>query len=167
MSFKSCNVPLFFDALPTPAQTESLRDFLISTEVPLDPSYYHSQIAASTPILARYDTEIERLKKTLQDRSMLKDHVYGCQAALPIRRLPPEILVEIFAPSSFSSSSPPKTKALDDLAKFDLLQLSQVWSYWHTLVMDTPSLWSHIAVNASWAGKCGFIRPPRSFEYIP
>ncbi|KAF8178871.1 hypothetical protein K438DRAFT_1457434, partial [Mycena galopus ATCC 62051] len=51
--------------------------------------------------LVRYDTEIKRLQTVLNglvsDRAMLADYADGCQSLFtPVRRLPPELLVEIF-----------------------------------------------------------------------
>ncbi|KAJ7149230.1 hypothetical protein C8R43DRAFT_888252 [Mycena crocata] len=104
-------------------------------------------------ILAQYDDEIERHQKTLQDliadRSKVQDYVDGCRTVFaPVRRLPPEILGQIFMPFSSPFAVPgDAAEELNSLAHLDLLRLSQVCSHWHRLIMGTPSLWSHIAVN--------------------
>ncbi|KAJ7143175.1 hypothetical protein C8R43DRAFT_891854, partial [Mycena crocata] len=137
----SCKHPLrLSDALPTTSQTQVLKEFLRSLCIPLDPSYYQSQIAALAPTLSQYDAEIERL---LTERSKVQDYVDGCQAALsPVRHLPPEILCEIFVPftqSSFHTCSFQQETAI--LAQPKLLGLSQVCSHWHRIVLGTPRLW--------------------------
>ncbi|KAJ7197360.1 hypothetical protein GGX14DRAFT_667838 [Mycena pura] len=74
---------------------------------------------------------------------------YGRDFA-PISRSPPELLIEIF---SYNASVIPDfdTKqlwtALDRLANVGLLTLSQVCSRWHSLVLDTPALWSSLHLN--------------------
>ncbi|KAJ7147822.1 hypothetical protein C8R43DRAFT_1108180 [Mycena crocata] len=153
----SCRIPIFFpDAFPDSTQTAALQDFLRSTRIPSDPSYYHSQIVSSTAILAQYDSEIERIDQTLQDlrmkRSRVQIYADGCRAALaPIRRLPAEILCEIFVSFSLSANTLGSlTEELDNLAKSNLMQLSKVCSNWHNLITGTSSLWSHIAVNLSY-----------------
>ncbi|KAJ7926201.1 hypothetical protein B0H13DRAFT_1470188, partial [Mycena leptocephala] len=89
------------------------------------------------------DSEIQKLQEALQamlsDRTKLQTYVDGCRSTVsPIRRLPPEILCEIFA----SFSSPTEYKS-------ELLQISHVCVRWRSLVMDTPRLWSNIAIDAS------------------
>ncbi|KAJ7147861.1 hypothetical protein C8R43DRAFT_1237061 [Mycena crocata] len=143
-----------FPPLPTLEQTDELRDFLRSPEVPVGSSraQYHAEMSSSMAALAQYDIEIDKQQETLRglrvDRSKVQDYANGCRAALaPVRRLPPEVLCEIFAPFSHSDPAHTKEAELDNIAKFELLQLSQVCSYWHTLIMGTPIFWSDISVN--------------------
>ncbi|KAJ7138111.1 hypothetical protein C8R44DRAFT_607122, partial [Mycena epipterygia] len=81
----------------------------------------------------------------------LRHYVDRCRGVLaPVRRLPPEILCEIFASLSSSSSKIfNSAEELHKLSKSGLLRISQVCTHWHRLVMGTPRLWSDIAVNAS------------------
>ncbi|KAJ7203629.1 hypothetical protein GGX14DRAFT_150507, partial [Mycena pura] len=71
----------------------------------------------------------------------------------PIRRLPTEILVTIFSIHSaadahtFHCSSHLFWTELDRLANVPLLALSQVCSRWHSIVMNTPTLWSRFQLN--------------------
>ncbi|KAJ7147929.1 hypothetical protein C8R43DRAFT_525698 [Mycena crocata] len=162
----ACKHPLLPpDALPTPAQTDTLRSFLSSGALPLDTSEYQSQIATSEAGLARYDAEIRRLHETLRgllaDRSKLQDYTDGLRAGLsPIRSLPPETLGEIFAPFSQSHESRSVQEELEGLAKVELLELSKVCSRWHRVILGTPHLWSDITVNlVSW--------PEDPSEHIP
>ncbi|KAJ6563595.1 hypothetical protein DFH09DRAFT_1315317 [Mycena vulgaris] len=105
----SCKHPLLtFDALPTPTDVKALQDLLRSSYFAPDPSHYHSQISSAPAALAQYDIEIERLQEILQgiiiDRAKLQHYIDGCRGAdSSVRRLPPEILCEIFA-----SHSPPE-----------------------------------------------------------
>ncbi|KAJ7138087.1 hypothetical protein C8R44DRAFT_551772, partial [Mycena epipterygia] len=97
--------------------------------------------------LAQYDVAIEGLQETLRgmlaDRMKLQNYADGHRGVLaPVRRLPPEILCEIFASLSPSSSYIfNSAKELDNLSKFGLLQISQVCAHWRRLVMGTPRLW--------------------------
>src|ERR1700761_3706346 len=87
-----------------------------------------------------------------------QEYIDGCRAAsAPIRLLAPEILCEIFGyianptPSIYISSP---VGTLGRLAKQDLLQLSQVCTLWHDLIMGTPALWSEIGIiGIYWSGE--------------
>lgn len=88
-----------------------------------------------------------------------------CRSVIsPIRLLPHEILLEIFAlhhaeveaqhESVISGYGRTMEQELEAetrrLAKADLLQLSQVCSRWHTLIIGTPLLWSSFDLNIDW-----------------
>ncbi|KAJ7177235.1 hypothetical protein C8R43DRAFT_974562 [Mycena crocata] len=140
-------------ALPTQNQMNALRELLRSSQLPSNASHYHSQIESSMAVLKQYDTDIERLGKALDDlildRSRLQDYVDGCQAAVsPVRRLPPEILGEIFTSLSFPSGERcDSTEELENLGGLGLLQLSAVCFHWRSVIMGTPSLWSQITLD--------------------
>ncbi|KAJ7453193.1 hypothetical protein FB451DRAFT_1520400 [Mycena latifolia] len=150
----SCKHPLpLSDALPTSSQTAQLQNLLRSSHFPPDPSHYHTQISLSTAALAQYDTEIERVQQTLRgmltDRSKLQAYVDACRGVLsPVRRLPPELLCEIF--SSYSESPPEEEdveeREMKSLSKWDMLLLSQVCAQWRAIVMETLKFWSDIVV---------------------
>ncbi|KAJ7496394.1 hypothetical protein FB451DRAFT_1549558 [Mycena latifolia] len=128
-------------------------------------------IAAAPTELARYDRELERLdaifeqitegRRTLQ---LLYDQCMSIVDA-PVRRLPTEILVEIFhicaAQDSKSPSREPipahfweseAKRELRRVAGGDLVSLEQVCVGWQRLVLGTPSLWSTITLDLRcWA----------------
>ncbi|KAJ7685793.1 hypothetical protein DFH06DRAFT_970642 [Mycena polygramma] len=151
MLCSSCKHPLLPpDALPTPAQTAHLLNLLRSSSIPQDPSGYALAISASTAALAQYDSEIERVQETLQqlraDREKLQEFLDRCRSLpSPVRRLPPEILHEIFA--FLSGPSTGWTDSLADVAKSDLLRISAVCASWRNLVLGSPRLWSEIALH--------------------
>ncbi|KAJ7202406.1 hypothetical protein GGX14DRAFT_699228 [Mycena pura] len=168
MSCASCQCRLPpSDALPTSIQTQELREFLRSRSILADPARYESEIASSTMALMHYDSEIQRLEGSIQtlkaDRQRLQDYIDGCRAAsAPIRRLAPEILCEIFgyianpAPYIYISMHEAlgTLGSLETLAKQDLLQLSQVCTLWHALIIGTPALWSQIGIiGIYWSGE--------------
>ncbi|KAJ6554496.1 hypothetical protein B0H19DRAFT_1029674 [Mycena capillaripes] len=148
--------------LPTPAQTEQLMQLLRSNALPLphQSSHLDSAIASSLPDLARYDAEIHMLQKALarmaSERAALQQYIDGCRSiSSAVRRLPAEILTEIFAlcspePVPFHD---PREVIPDDfsdrVSQLHLLQLSQVCSSWYGIVMGTPRLWTTIAVVAA------------------
>ncbi|KAJ7926204.1 hypothetical protein B0H13DRAFT_1466506, partial [Mycena leptocephala] len=135
-------------------QNQELMEVLRSSSIPHDPSHYHSAISTFTTTLGRYDSEIQKLQETLQmmlsDRTKLQKYVDGWRSAVsPVRRLPPEILCEIFASFSSPMEYPlDSEEELDNLAKSKLLQISHVCVRWRSVIMDTPGLWSDIAVDA-------------------
>ncbi|KAJ7145731.1 hypothetical protein C8R44DRAFT_599599, partial [Mycena epipterygia] len=107
--------------------------------------------------LERYEAEILRVKAVLKqlelDRAAVADYSCLCRCILsPVRRLPSEVLVEIFVlcvlrvyPLLGSFTDEPErslAREMSRLAKSDLLQLSQVCPRWHRLVMGTPTFWA-------------------------
>ncbi|KAJ7656405.1 hypothetical protein DFH06DRAFT_1199451, partial [Mycena polygramma] len=122
--------------LPTPFQTEQLLHLLRSNSLPPRPCHLQSVIASSPTNLARYDAEIGRLRLALNaaitERAAFQQYLDRCRSVFsPVRRLPVEILAEVFAlchPEAISFSDPEKQlpdDTLDRLCRMDLLRLSQ------------------------------------------
>ncbi|KAJ6554835.1 hypothetical protein B0H19DRAFT_1263130 [Mycena capillaripes] len=93
--------------------------------------------------LARYDAEVGRIEMILDEllfqRGSLARHVDRYKSVVaPVRRLPPELLIEIFDLCGYPCA-----------ADLNLLPLSQVCSYWRRIAAGTPSLWSHIDVDVA------------------
>ncbi|KAJ7758718.1 hypothetical protein B0H16DRAFT_1416183 [Mycena metata] len=91
--------------------------------------------------LARYDVEVGRIETILDQllfqRGSLARHVDRYKSIVaPIRRLPPELLIEIFDLCGHPSA-----------ADLNLLPVSQVCSYWRRIAVGTPSLWSHLDLD--------------------
>ncbi|KAJ7114045.1 hypothetical protein C8R44DRAFT_553372, partial [Mycena epipterygia] len=62
----------------------------------------------------------------------------------PIRRLPPEILLQVFLLCA----------PLNRLTRRDLLQLSQVCAHWRALVLGTPVFWRAVDLDMMfWSHK--------------
>ncbi|KAJ7615226.1 hypothetical protein DFH06DRAFT_1239900 [Mycena polygramma] len=144
--------------LPTPADKEQLISLLRSNSVPVDRSRFDVVIASSRSEVARYDTEIRRLQRLLDrivsERAELLDHTVGCRSLFsPIRRLPTEIITEIFALCSpghvpfFDPMEEVPDDMFDRSSQSHLLRLSQVSSHWHDIIMQTPWLWATIALD--------------------
>ncbi|KAJ7189074.1 hypothetical protein C8R46DRAFT_935293 [Mycena filopes] len=94
----------------------------------------------------------------MSERATLSWYNDGCRSvSSPVRRLPTELLAEIFdmcAPSyeGVISGTTTKTQELERVAKKYLLQLSQVCSHWHRVAMGTPNLWSFIVLDTdAWS----------------
>ncbi|KAJ7288920.1 hypothetical protein C8J57DRAFT_1643233 [Mycena rebaudengoi] len=144
---------------PDSTQISSLREILRSNRVPLETSIsqFQSVLTSSPATLAEYDAEIERLQsllqKTISDRATLHAYTEGCRSALsPIRRLPAELLVEIFATALIESDGPTARtttpqQEMRRLSKHNLLRLSQVNFWWRGIAIGTPMLWSTITIN--------------------
>ncbi|KAJ7491770.1 hypothetical protein B0H11DRAFT_2007797 [Mycena galericulata] len=125
------------------------------------PDHLASTMSALYEELTRHDTEISRLRAQLSgiesDRAALQNYYDNCRALLsPIRRLPSEILAEIFAwcVSSFTpafADITPKSSVcgteMARLAKAPLLVVSQVCARWHSVAMGTPTLWNTIELD--------------------
>ncbi|KAJ7649027.1 hypothetical protein DFH06DRAFT_944798, partial [Mycena polygramma] len=112
--------------------------------------------------LARCDIEIatlrERLDQLLVERAAIQADYIDCNSLLaPVRRLPSEILAEIFALcwDSFTPfmedvdcDSVSLPTEIARLAHAPLLNLSRVCVRWHNIALGTPALWSRIELEA-------------------
>ncbi|KAJ7445292.1 hypothetical protein FB451DRAFT_1055675 [Mycena latifolia] len=88
--------------LPNPEQTHQLHDLLRSNSLPREASHFQSVIASAAADLVDYDTAIERFQQMLRtmasERAALQDYSDRCRSVFaPVRRLPTEILGEIFS----------------------------------------------------------------------
>ncbi|KAF8211018.1 hypothetical protein K438DRAFT_101798 [Mycena galopus ATCC 62051] len=116
------------------------------SEVP----FIHSTISKIDTRLARIDDEIFALQKKLGQlkdaRASLFSHRTWTKAILsPLRRMPPEVLGEIFM-----WTLPSIGDALR-MGKFDMTQspwlLTQISSRWSAVAISIPSLWSRITID--------------------
>ncbi|KAJ7611969.1 hypothetical protein DFH06DRAFT_1243798 [Mycena polygramma] len=141
--------------LPTPAQAAQLMALLRSNSLPSEPSHLEMIKTAGPVHLVQYDAEIARLNEVIRrvksERSSLLRYIDRCHSvSSPIRRLPAEILAEIFAfcsPKPGSFYHPEKSIPSDGaerLAQTHLLRLSQVCISWYRTVMGTPQLWATV-----------------------
>ncbi|KAJ6501028.1 hypothetical protein C8R47DRAFT_1108688 [Mycena vitilis] len=118
---------------------------------------FKASIASSDSDLARYDDEIntsrEGLDELIAERQALQKCNEACPSPFaPVRRLPQEILVEIFElcrPSRvrmFDTLEPYPARAdcRQRTAQSHLLTLSQVCWVWYKTVIGTPTLWATI-----------------------
>ncbi|KAJ7464150.1 hypothetical protein FB451DRAFT_1370494 [Mycena latifolia] len=148
--------------LPTPEQKYQLRNLLHSNSLPRELSHFESVIASAPADLVRYDAAIERIQKLLDtvisDRETLQEYSDGCHSVLAtVRRLPTEILGEIFArcaPEPMQLFAFWEHDTIRDniarVSQLHLRRLSQVCASWHTTIMGTPSLWATIDVDLSY-----------------
>ncbi|KAK6966293.1 hypothetical protein R3P38DRAFT_3155607 [Favolaschia claudopus] len=154
--------------LPTSAETQQIYSLLRSHAPP--PSHI-----ASDPIARSLSDELERraqdiaqlrdseeLAKAEEDHAILAKHCSNVRSLLsPIRRLPSELLVDVFVAYAALHDSEEEQfmedraewmehraqRALEALAQKPLLVLSRVCSRWYGLVMNTPTLWSTIELD--------------------
>ncbi|KAJ7649019.1 hypothetical protein DFH06DRAFT_1208767 [Mycena polygramma] len=141
------------------AQRAHIRELLRSHLPP--PAYLTSTVSALTAELVRRDTQITRLREQLDqllaERAVVQTHYTECNSVFaPIRRLPSEILAEIFG--FCCDSFTPFIEELDSeyvslrtemarLAHEPLLTLSRVCARWHHIALGTPALWRRIEVD--------------------
>jgi len=118
--------------------------------------------------LSRYYLEIKWLEKALKklkrQRDILERRRAACGTLLsPIRRLPPEILSQVFSHycqqtsisfEGFNSSKRVGTPVVEAPA----LALSHVCSFWRELSLYTPELWSSLKIDLRWHMGYGPIR---------
>ncbi|KAJ7181298.1 hypothetical protein C8R43DRAFT_968867 [Mycena crocata] len=145
----TCSSAVPSGKLSDPDERVHIRNLLRSNSEA--PAQLPSTIAALAAELARYDIEMAKLQNRLDDlaaeRAAFQAHYDDCCSMFaPIRRLPSEILIEIFATRSrfFERETEPMPTETERLANVPLLTLSQVCLRWHRIALGTPSLWASI-----------------------
>ncbi|KAJ7744595.1 hypothetical protein B0H16DRAFT_1857350 [Mycena metata] len=147
--FCACQTP--FEHSPLLSATPDCRDLLRNNGNPKDigTAEFHSFISAAPAEITRYEIEISRRQSALYE--VVAAHVAilasynACRAVVdsPIRKLSTEILTQIFqiaVPYSdyhFGASA----------TRQPTCPLSRVCLRWHSIVMGTPALWSHLCVD--------------------
>ncbi|KAJ7487023.1 hypothetical protein FB451DRAFT_1363169 [Mycena latifolia] len=156
--------PICDHLYPDSATKTQIRDLLRSHSMPPDhiPSIisavsnhiaqHNEEISTYECEISRYENEISRLRAQLarakSDRAALQSHCDNLVSLLsPIRRLPSEILVQIFALCRITSDlnlGPSDSEDVVRLKQKPLLAVSQVCARWHGIAMGTPTLWDVI-----------------------
>ncbi|KAK7038383.1 F-box domain-containing protein [Favolaschia claudopus] len=143
----------------TPALKEEVKEILRSHCS--FPPHISSTVSSFAKELARYDSLLQtaqpqptKLAQLQAERDELQEQYTDLQSlCAPIRRLPSEILVEIFATcwDSFIAAIDATPLSPNDeilrLAQAPLMTLSQVCARWHSIALHTPALWSNIYLN--------------------
>ncbi|KAJ6471862.1 hypothetical protein C8R45DRAFT_874684 [Mycena sanguinolenta] len=127
---------------------------LLSTNEPPDDSdfeFIHSVISEADVRLACLNDEISNLQdklKQLQDeRESLSNYLTRNKAILsPLRRMPPELLGEIF---SWTLPSMRETWTREGYVADSPWVLSHTSGSWRVVSLSIPSLWSRVAVDYS------------------
>ncbi|KAJ7330518.1 hypothetical protein DFH08DRAFT_967053 [Mycena albidolilacea] len=125
---------------------------LNTNEPPADPEriFIDSVISKTEARLVWLDDEIPKLREKLKqleyERASLPRYVTCNKAALaPLRRMPPEVLGEIF------SWTLPTIANVLNAGKFDMAQspwlLTQISSRWRAVSLSIPSLWSRVVIQ--------------------
>ncbi|KAJ6465180.1 hypothetical protein C8R47DRAFT_1326523 [Mycena vitilis] len=125
-------------------------------------SFIRLAISSTDAPLTRLDEEISKLQKTLkrleEERALLSSHRTRNIAILsPLRRMPPEVLSEIFLWAVPSTTDALRCTKFDmDASPWVLLRTS---SRWRAIALYTPSLWTRIAVDYSLHHDASFAYP--------
>ncbi|KAJ7784854.1 hypothetical protein DFH07DRAFT_975169 [Mycena maculata] len=144
-------------SLPDPTIAARIRH-LLRCPGSQPPQYLSSTISAVADELARYDEEISRLRAK---RAILQTHYDECHAfPTPIRRLPSEILVKIFALNAMMPvpHEDPNYYHMTRLARVHLLTVSQVCSRWHDVALRMSALWDTFTLHFI----CGQVGAPKN-----
>ncbi|KAJ7274958.1 hypothetical protein C8J57DRAFT_1177813, partial [Mycena rebaudengoi] len=160
----ACSHTLSSDLLQSPKEMADLVEILRSNCEPPEPSPLRAVISDAPAELARYDVEIVRLQGILDElrtaRDSIQSHYDTCRSiASALRRLPSEILCDIFAlipPDARGdgrrSIDQGVKEEIKGVAQVHLLRLAGVCSRWRGLVMGSPVLWSEILLQPKyWA----------------
>ncbi|KAJ7113993.1 hypothetical protein C8R44DRAFT_796050 [Mycena epipterygia] len=141
---------------------------LNSNDAPVEPDdvdLVTSIVSKTEARLARIDWEISRLRDRLShledERDSLSNQLARNKSILsPLRRMPPEILLEIF------SRTLPSILTARRRERFDVKNvpwvLGHISSHWRAVALASPSLWSLVAVNYT-----AFVEDPASSYPYP
>ncbi|KAJ7744641.1 hypothetical protein B0H16DRAFT_1857427 [Mycena metata] len=141
--------------IPSPSKISELREIIRSHSPPSATLLSRSEnvVDNGSLELARYTTEIQTLEETLaklkSERALLESYAHECRSIFsPARRLPTELLVEIFDLCSPDFNSVNTVEQEENrLAKTYLFHISRVCYRWHDIIMNSPKLWSTITVD--------------------
>ncbi|KAJ7330534.1 hypothetical protein DFH08DRAFT_314625 [Mycena albidolilacea] len=128
---------------------------LLNTNEPPDDSevtLIHSVVSDVEEHLARLDDEIAKIQETLNQlerkRSSLSIYRARNKAILsPLRRMPPEVLGEIFSRTLPSITEMWREQACQEYMANNPWVLSHTCSQWRGISLSTPQLWSLVVVN--------------------
>ncbi|KAJ6454382.1 hypothetical protein C8R45DRAFT_1037954 [Mycena sanguinolenta] len=140
----------------------ALIDDLVRSHHQLPTSQFSSILTSLSNQLASCDEEVARLRAKIDElgrhRTDLQEQYNRCQTLLvPVRRLPSEIVAEIFAsiPNTVDTVNDATTIALRTLARADILAVSQVCARWRAIALGTSSLWTTIRLYPGLWGTVG------------
>ncbi|KAF7333895.1 hypothetical protein MSAN_02402200 [Mycena sanguinolenta] len=141
---------------------------------PLQEAEINRLISSATTELSQLENTIDVVSRILRDlqfrRSQLRESAVGLKGVISaIRRIPPEILAQIFLHCRDHSlegydpggdpGEPPMPNNIEycsiNAAQAPLL-LTHVSSGWRTVALDTPSLWNTVCLPIT-SGVCPFI----------
>ncbi|KAJ7113998.1 hypothetical protein C8R44DRAFT_229803 [Mycena epipterygia] len=117
-------------------------------------TFIQSVVSKTGACLAHLDDEIARLRDRLheleEERGPLATYYAQNKAILsPLRRMPPEVLGEIFSwtlPTLRTARHPRRRRDFTDSPWV----LAQVCSRWRAVALSLPSLWSLFVIKFSW-----------------
>ncbi|KAJ7620964.1 hypothetical protein FB45DRAFT_132070 [Roridomyces roridus] len=131
-------------------QSPRHRSLLTSNEVPLesDANFVKSVVSTIDIRLAKLDDQIQRLRDLLAPLEAERDSVAQYRAQnmgiiSPLRRMPTEVLGQIFVWTLPTPNIAAQTYSLDDSPWL----LTRVCSRWRAISIALPSLWSLIAIS--------------------
>ncbi|KAJ7608996.1 hypothetical protein FB45DRAFT_945541 [Roridomyces roridus] len=131
-------------------QTAARHMKLMQTNDPpvgITPAYLRDVLSKTSSRLGVLDGEISRLRVQLQqleeEHLLLSDYHRNTSSILsPLRRVPDEIIAEIFA---WTMPSPAESEG------FDVTQspwiLGHISSHWRAIALSIPSLWSMVSIR--------------------
>ncbi|KAF7340696.1 ABC protein [Mycena sanguinolenta] len=156
MALQCSNCGNFYSGPPGPiivsVSPGTRHHTLLNTNEPPEDSeltFIHSVVSETTTRLTHLDDEIstlrERLKQLRDERTALSSYHTRNKAILsPLRRMPPEVLAEIF-----SWTLPAVQNARR--SSFNMLQspwlLTRISSRWRAVSVSTPILWSRLVMD--------------------
>ncbi|KAJ7114031.1 hypothetical protein C8R44DRAFT_676471, partial [Mycena epipterygia] len=127
------------------------QKLLTTNEPPADPelTFIRSVVAKTGARLAHLDGEIlrlqDRLKKLEEERAPLAIyHAQNNGILSPVRRLPPEVLGEIFSWTLPSARDALLRRRFD--TKNSPWVLTYICGRWREVALSTPSLWSLVVI---------------------
>jgi hypothetical protein len=145
----NCASSAYSRLLPNAATKAQIRFLLRSHSQP--PENLSATISELSEVLARSDNEVSSYEYPLSSAKAECPELRAyyddlCRLFSPVRRLPSEILVDIFALHMELCAPSLVQNYMELMAKAPLLAVSQVCAQWHEIALGTPSLWAAIEI---------------------
>ncbi|KAF5383919.1 hypothetical protein D9757_007425 [Collybiopsis confluens] len=142
-------------AYSIPPLPSSVVGLLKTNEAPVFTDSVESHRLEAESVLTILDQDLEKMKTKVSEftakREEIISNIQSCRDVLhPIRRTPPDILLEIFS-YCIDSVDAEHFEACREIDSLDTTKapwcLSQVCRYWRKVVLNRPTLWTSISID--------------------
>ncbi|KAF9074401.1 hypothetical protein BDP27DRAFT_1317024 [Rhodocollybia butyracea] len=139
---------------PLPPAVNAL---LKTNEAPLHFNILQSERREAETVLSDLNSRLEKMKAEVAQFTIKRDHVISMietyrNVLHPIRRTPPEVLLEIFSycVDFVDTDRPEMCLGINSLDTRNApWNLGQVCKYWRSIVLECPRLWCSLSIDLS------------------
>nr|GAT55160.1 predicted protein [Mycena chlorophos] len=124
-----------------PFRTQTFRDILVQSSYPAFRAQLDGLLDASHAKVADLEAQVTALTQE-RDRELMRIAALK-YAAAPVRKLPPEMLVEIFVRALWAAEKAAKNDSSAAKATLQMAyRLCSVCNYWRQLILQTRRMWT-------------------------